>query len=58
MKGERLSKDTRVRYGKGVLKSLEPLEFREGEEVRIQVLPEEFPELVDKVSVEASGGRR
>ncbi len=53
-----MSKDTRVRYGKGVLKSLEPLEFREGEKVRIQVLPEEFPELVDKVSVEASGGRR
>ncbi len=42
----------RVRYEKGVLKPLEPLELREGEEVRIRLLPEEFPELVDKVSVE------
>ena len=48
-----MSKVIRVRYEKGVLKPLEPLELREGEEVRIQVLPEEFPELVDKVSVEA-----
>ncbi|MEB3779038.1 MAG: antitoxin family protein [Desulfurococcales archaeon] len=44
----------RAKYEKGVLKPLEPLELREGEEVRIQVLPEEFPELVDKISVEAS----
>jgi len=44
----------RVRFENGVLKPLEPLDLREGEEVRIQVLPEEFPELVDKVSVEAS----
>ena len=49
-----MSKVIRVRYEKGVLKPLEPLELREGEEVRIQVLPEEFPVLVDKVSVEAS----
>lgn len=49
-----MSKVIRVKYEKGVLKPLEPLELREGEEVRIQVLPEEFPELVDKVSVEAS----
>ncbi|MCE4610052.1 MAG: antitoxin family protein [Desulfurococcales archaeon] len=49
-----MSKVIRVRYEKGVLKPLEPLELREGEEIRIQVLPEEFPELVDKVSVEAS----
>jgi len=51
-----LSKVIRVRYEKyekGVLKPLEPLDLREGEEVRVQVLPEEFPELVDKVSVEA-----
>ncbi len=45
----------RVKYEGGVLKPLEPLELREGEEIRIQVLPEEFPELVDKVSVEARG---
>ncbi len=50
-----MSKVIRVRYEKGVLKPLEPLDLREGEEVRIQVLPEEFPELVDKVSVEAGG---
>ncbi len=37
------------------MKPLEPLELREGEEVRIQLLPEEFPDLVDKVSVEARG---
>ena len=48
-----MSKVIRVRYEKGVLKPLEPLDLREGEEVRIQVLPEEFPELVDKISVEA-----
>ncbi|MCE4599117.1 MAG: antitoxin family protein [Desulfurococcales archaeon] len=50
-----MSKVIRAKYEKGVLKPLEPLELQEGEEVRIQVLPEEFPELVDKVSVEASG---
>ncbi|GBF09525.1 hypothetical protein apy_12500 [Aeropyrum pernix] len=49
-----MSKVIKVRYEKGVLKPLEPLDLREGEEVRIQVLPEEFPELADKVSVEAS----
>ena len=48
-----MSKVIRVRYEKGVLKPLEPLDLHEGEEVRVQVLPEEFPELVDKVSVEA-----
>ncbi|MEB3773836.1 MAG: antitoxin family protein [Desulfurococcales archaeon] len=50
-----MSKVVRVRYEKGVLRPLEPLELREGEEVRIQVLPLEFPELVDKMSVEAGG---
>jgi len=49
-----LSKVIRVRYEKGVLKPLEPLDLHEGEEVRVQVLPEEFPELADKVSVEAN----
>lgn len=46
-------KAIRVRYENGVLKPLEPIELKEGEEVRIQLLPEEFPDLVDKVSVEA-----
>ena len=50
-----MSKVIRVRYENGALKPLEPLELREGEEVRIQVLPEEFPDLVDKVSVESRG---
>ena len=49
-----MSKIIKVRYEKGVLKPLEPLDLREGEEIRIQVLPEKFPELVDKVSIEAS----
>ena len=53
--GYKLFKVVRVRYEKGVLKPLEPLELREGEEVRIRLLPEEFPELVDKVSMEAHG---
>ena len=49
-----MSRVIRVRYENGVLKPLEHLDLREGEEVRVQVLPEEFPELADKVSVEAS----
>ncbi|BES82854.1 antitoxin family protein [Pyrodictium abyssi] len=48
-----MSKVIRVRYENGVLKPLEPLELREGEELRVQLLPEEFPELIEKVSVEA-----
>ena len=35
------------------MKPLELVELREGEEVRIQLLPEEFPELIDKVNIEA-----
>ncbi|MEB3861942.1 MAG: antitoxin family protein [Desulfurococcales archaeon] len=50
-----MPKVVRVRYEKGVLRPLEPLRLEEGEEVMIQVLPEEFPELVDKVNVEAGG---
>ena len=37
------------------MKPLEPLELREGEEVTIMLLSEEFPRLVNKVSVEARG---
>jgi len=48
-----MSKVIRVRYENDVLKPLEPLELREGEELRVQLLPEELPELVEKVSVEA-----
>lgn len=46
----------RVRYENGLLKPLEPLELREGVEPGVQLLPEEFPELVEKVSVEAKEG--
>ncbi len=37
----------------GVLKPLEKLDLREGEEVRIVVLPKDFSELVEEVEVEA-----
>ena len=33
-----MSKVIKVRYEKGVLKPLEPLEFREGEEVLIKII--------------------
>jgi len=33
-----LSKVVRVRYEKGVLKPLEPLEFREGEEIIVKII--------------------
>ncbi|MCE4623818.1 MAG: DUF104 domain-containing protein [Caldisphaeraceae archaeon] len=48
-----MSKIIRVKYENGVLKPLEPLELEEGEEARIQLLSEEFPELVDRLSIEA-----
>ncbi|MCE4614408.1 MAG: antitoxin family protein [Desulfurococcales archaeon] len=49
-----MSKVIRVKYENGSLKPLEPLELKEGEEIRILLLPEKFPELVEKVSVEAN----
>ena len=49
-----MSNVIRARYEKGVLKPLEPVEIGEGEEVRIQILPDEFPDLLDKVKAEAS----
>ena len=48
-----MSNVIRARYEKGVLKPLEPIEIGEGEEVRIQILPDEFPDLLDKVKAEA-----
>ncbi len=48
-----MPKVIRARYEGGVLKPLEPIELEEGEEIRVQLLPEEFPELIDKVNVEA-----
>ena len=43
----------RARYENGVLKPLEKLNLREGEEVRIVVLPKEFFELIEEIEVEA-----
>jgi len=43
----------RARYENGVLRPLERLDLEEGEEVRILILPKEFPELVGEVEAEA-----
>jgi len=43
----------RARYENGVLKPLEKLNLREGEEVRIVVLPKEFFELIEEIEIEA-----
>ncbi len=48
-----MSKVIRVRYERGVLKPLDSVEFREGEELRVIVLPKEFPELLMEVEAEA-----
>lgn len=48
-----MSKVVRARYEKGVLVPLEPLELREGEEVRLKLLPEELPKLIEELSEEA-----
>ena len=48
-----MSKVVRARYEKGMLVPLEPLELREGEEVRLKLLPEEFPKLVEELGEEA-----
>ncbi len=48
-----MSKVIRVRYEKGVLKPLDKIELREGEELRVAILPREFPELLREVETEA-----
>ena len=48
-----MSKVIRARYEKGVLKPLDKIELREGEELRIAILPREFPELLREVKAEA-----
>ena len=48
-----MSKVIRVRYEKGVLKPLDRIELREGEELRVAILPREFPELLREVEAEA-----
>ncbi len=48
-----LSRVIRVRYEKGVLKPLDRVEFKEGDELRVLVLPKEFPELLREVEAEA-----
>ncbi len=48
-----MARVVRARYEKGVFRPLEKLDLREGEEVRIVVLPKDFSELVEEVEVEA-----
>ena len=48
-----MAKIIRARYENGVLKPLEKLDLREGEEVRIIVLPKDFSELIEEIEVEA-----
>jgi len=48
-----MGKVIRARYENGVLRPLEKLDLAEGEEVRILILPKEFPELVEEVEAEA-----
>jgi len=43
-----LSKVVRVRYEKGVLKPLEPLEFREGEELVVFIRKHRVSEVLEK----------
>ncbi len=48
-----MARIVRARYENGVLRPLERLDLEEGEEVRIAILPKEFPELVEEIEVEA-----
>jgi len=48
-----MARVVRARYERGVLRPLEKLDLREGEEVRIVVLPKDFSELVEEIEVEA-----
>ena len=48
-----MARVVRTRYERGVLRPLEKLDLREGEEVRIVVLPKDFSELVEEIEVEA-----
>ena len=43
-----MSKVVRVRYEKGVLKPLEPLEFREGEELVVFIRKRRVSEILEK----------
>ena len=47
-----MARIVRARYENGVLRPLERLDL-EGEEVRIAILPKEFPKLVEEIEVEA-----
>ena len=48
-----MSRVIRVKYEKGVLKPLDRLDLRDGDELRVLILPKEFPELLKEVEVEA-----
>ncbi len=46
-----MSKVIRVRYEKGVLKPLEPIELREGEEVRVRIEKDLRERLKDLIGI-------
>jgi len=48
-----MARIVRARYEDEVLKPLEKLDLRDGEEVRVVVLPKDFSELVEEIEVEA-----
>ena len=48
-----MAKIIRARYENGVLKPMEKLDLKEGEEVRIVVLPKEFSKLIEEIEIEA-----
>ena len=48
-----MAKVIRARYENGVLKPMEKLDLKEGEEVRIVLLPKEFSELIEEIEIEA-----
>ena len=53
-----LSKVIRVRYENGVLRPLEPVELREGEEVRIRIEENIRERLKDIIGVLSESARR
>ena len=52
----RLSRVVRVRYENGVLKPLEPLELKDGEELVAVIKDKSFYQFVKSISIEAKEG--
>jgi len=48
-----MARIVRARYEDEVLKPLEKLDLRDGEEVRVVVLSKDFSELIEEIEVEA-----